>query len=64
MLFLETTEDVIRKAHTEREKAGLLTNYSLIISCMRELDVSLLATADRDFERVSNVTVCRPEDLP
>ena len=48
----------------ERQTAGLLTNDSMIVSCMREYGVSFLATSDADFERVAGVTIFRPAVLP
>ena len=44
--------------------AGLLTNDSMVVSCMREYGLSLLATNDADFERVAGVTVFKPTELP
>jgi predicted nucleic acid-binding protein len=64
LLFLPVTDSVLRAAQTEREAAGLLTNDSLIISCMREYGLSFLATNDSDFERVDGITIFKPADLP
>lgn len=36
----------------------------MIVACMREVGISFLATRDRDFERVLDITVYRPDDLP
>jgi len=57
-------EAIVRGANVERVAAGLLTNDSMVVSCMREYGLSLLATNDADFERVAGVTVFRPSDLP
>jgi predicted nucleic acid-binding protein len=64
LLFLPVSDSVLRAAQTERQAAGLLTNDSLIVSCMREYGLSFLATNDSDFERVHGITIFKPADLP
>jgi predicted nucleic acid-binding protein len=64
LLFVPVSESVLRSAQAERQAAGLLTNDSLIVSCMREYGVSFLATNDSDFERVAGITLFKPADLP
>ena len=64
ILLLATNEDVVRVAQNERFSAGLLTNDSMLVSCMRQYGVRLIATRDADFERVAGITVFRPNDLP
>ena len=64
LLFLPVNEAIVRGANVERVAAGLLTNDSMVVSCMREYGLSLLATNDADFERVAGVTVFKPSDLP
>jgi predicted nucleic acid-binding protein len=64
LLFVPVSDSVLRAAQTERQAAGLLTNDSLIISCMREYGLSFLATNDSDFERVHGITIFKPADLP
>jgi len=63
ILLLATSEDVVRAAHKERLTAGLLTNDSMIVSCMRQYGLKSLATRDSDFERVPGITVFKPDDL-
>ena len=63
LLFVPVNEAILRGAHTERQAAGLLTNDSMIVSCMRDYGVSFLATSDADFERVVGITVFKPSDL-
>jgi predicted nucleic acid-binding protein len=63
-LFLSTDESIVRGAQAERSAAGLLTNDSMIVSCMRNLGISSLATADSDFERAHGIVVYKPDDLP
>lgn len=64
LLFVPVNEAILRSAHAERQAASLLTNDSMIVSCMREYGVSFLATNDADFERVAGVSVFKPTDLP
>ena len=64
LLFLATDGSIIRAAHPERQSASLLTNDSMIASCMRSYGISALATSDSDFERVGNILVFQPDDLP
>ncbi|HEX5483772.1 MAG TPA: PIN domain-containing protein [Terriglobia bacterium] len=63
LLFVPVNEGILRAAQSERQTFGLLTNDSLIVSCMREYGVSFLATNDADFERVAGITVLKPTDL-
>jgi Predicted nucleic acid-binding protein, contains PIN domain len=64
LLFIATDESIVRAAQNERQHALLLTNDSMIAACMRNYGISHLATNDRDFERVSGITVFEPNDLP
>ncbi|MEW6211041.1 MAG: type II toxin-antitoxin system VapC family toxin [Acidobacteriota bacterium] len=64
LLFLSTDESIVRRAQSERQTYGLLTNDSMILSCMHRYGISFLATSDEDFERVSDIVVFRPDDLP
>jgi predicted nucleic acid-binding protein len=64
LLFLSTDESIIRLAQSERQSYGLLTNDSMIVSCMHKYGIDFLATSDREFERVTDIIVFRPDDLP
>lgn len=64
LLFLPTDDSIIRSAQTERESACLFTNDSVIVACMRQYGIYLIASADSDFERASGMTLFRPGDLP
>jgi predicted nucleic acid-binding protein len=63
LLFIPLDEQILMSAYSERQAAGLLTNDSMIISSMRFFGVQNLATADRDFDRVSGIAVFGPYDL-
>jgi predicted nucleic acid-binding protein len=64
LLLLPTEEAVLRGAQAERRAAGLLTNDSMIVSCMRLYGLTALAMNDDDFERVAGLDVFRPDDIP
>jgi predicted nucleic acid-binding protein len=64
LLFMPVNETIIRNAQTVRQEAGLLTNDSMIVAAMREYGLSFLASNDSDFERVPDITVFKPTDLP
>ena len=64
LVLMPPDEAIVRGAQAERQAAALLTNDSMIVSCMREYGVSFLATNDSDFERVADITLFKPEDLP
>lgn len=63
LLFVPVSEDILRAAQSERQAFGLLTNDSMIVSCMREYGISFLATNDADFEGVAGITVSKPSDI-
>ena len=63
LLLLSTNEGLVRNAHHERNHASLLTNDSMIISCMRELGIDCLATRDGDFGRANGITIFSPDDI-
>ena len=64
LLFMPVNETIIRNAQTVRQEAGLLTNDSMIVAGMREYGLSFLASNDSDFDRVRDITVFKPTDLP
>jgi predicted nucleic acid-binding protein len=64
LLLLSTNETIVHAAQPERSAAGLLTNDSMIVACMRDYGIRALATEDGDFERVSGIMVYKPDDIP
>ena len=48
----------VRKA-----RRGLMVNDSVIVATMHEEGVKLLATSDKVFEKVNEISVCSPEDV-
>jgi predicted nucleic acid-binding protein len=63
LLLVSTREGILRQAHSERQEAALLTNDSMIISCMRDMGIIALATNDTDFVRVRDIEIFRPDDV-
>lgn len=51
------------KASLMRTEYGLMVNDSIMAASAVSADIELFATADRDFERVSELTVAAPGDL-
>ena len=63
LLVFSTDEDLVRNAYPERNSASLMTNDSMIMSCMRECGIRYLATHDGDFDRTTGITVFGPDDI-
>lgn len=53
----------LRRALTFQRNYGLLTNDSILVATALEKSIATLATGDRDFERVPELAVHRPQDL-
>jgi predicted nucleic acid-binding protein len=64
LVLMPANETILRGAQAQRQAAALLTNDSLIVSCMREYGLTYLASNDADFERVAALTIFKPSDLP
>lgn len=61
--ILPFDEPTLPAAARERRRCGLLTNDSILVATMRRHGIELLASADRDFERVEGITLFAPDDL-
>jgi predicted nucleic acid-binding protein len=46
-----------------KDPEGLMTNDSVTVALMRQLDLPVIATADADFNNVSGLRVYQPEDI-
>lgn len=57
------TPEIVRLSTEVRKTAGLLTNDSLVVACMRARGLTKIATANGDFDQVSRITVYKPADL-
>lgn len=61
--IVSLTPDILTASKTIRERDGLLTNDSLVIATMLDLEIHDLASADVGFTRVEGIRVYAPEDL-
>jgi len=62
--ILTLNSDDLVASGTIRRTTGLLTNDSLSVAVLRRERIRSLATTDRDFDRVSDLRVYLPTDLP
>jgi predicted nucleic acid-binding protein len=58
-----TREDFLDTAFGFQEKYGLLTNDSVILAAAVRVKADVLATADRAFENVTELTIAMPSDV-
>jgi len=63
LLLFPTDEQIVRNAQSQRQSASVLTNDSMILSWMRAFGITHLATADRDFNGATGITVFGPDDV-
>jgi predicted nucleic acid-binding protein len=63
LLFVPLEQEIVTDAQNERVNAGLLTNDSVIVAAMRKYGIARVATNDRQFERVTGITVFSPTDV-
>jgi predicted nucleic acid-binding protein len=63
-LLLNLDEKILQGAEAERQGGCLLTDDSMIVSCMRNWGITVLATNDGDFSNVAGITVYKPTDVP
>jgi predicted nucleic acid-binding protein len=54
---------ILARASTVRAEAGLMVNDSVMASTALSADLEVIATSDRDFRRVRQLTVAEPGDL-
>lgn len=57
------TTDLIRTSQKFRKQFGFMTNDSLVLASMEEMNVKNLATYDRDFKRVKGIRISSPQDV-
>ena len=55
---------VVNASEAVRVKDGLMTNDSVTVAMMQELGLTQIATHDSDLQRVSNLEVYQPGDVP
>jgi predicted nucleic acid-binding protein len=64
LVILSCDETRHRTAQQVRQRFGLLTNDSLVVAACLERAIRFIATRDGDFDRVSELTVYKPTDIP
>ena len=57
------TSTEVRASEAVRIQEGLMTNDSVTVALMQQLDLNAIATADADFNNVSGLQVYQPEDI-
>jgi predicted nucleic acid-binding protein len=57
------TTATVEASAAVRQQYGLLTNDSILVTVMRELGLTRLATLDKDFDRVEWLGVYKPTDV-
>jgi predicted nucleic acid-binding protein len=63
LIILPLTLDIVQASAEVRESAGLLTNDSFVVACMRAQGLTHLAPANGDFDRVGSLAIYKPADL-
>src|SRR5262245_23821097 len=63
LTILALTAELVQTSAEVRTREGLLTNDSFVVACMRSQGLSKLATANGDFDHVSELEVYKPTDL-
>ena len=61
--ILALTSEIVQTSAEVRTSEGVLTNDSLVVASMRTQGLSKLATANGDFDHVSEIEVYKPTDL-
>ena len=64
LLILTLDEARHYAAQRVRAQYGLLTNDSLIAAAALDYGISCLASRDSDFDRIAELTVYKPSDIP
>jgi predicted nucleic acid-binding protein len=64
LLVLALDEARHHSAYRIRARYGLLTNDSLIAAAALDYGISCLASRDSDFDRIAELTVYQPSDVP
>jgi predicted nucleic acid-binding protein len=64
LLLLTSSEEHHRLAQEVRNRFGLLTNDSLLVAAALHYGIGGIATRDADFDRISDLAIYSPTDLP
>lgn len=57
------TAQSVESSELVRKQYGLLTNDSILVAVMQELNLNKLATLDSDFDRIESLSVYKPSDV-
>ena len=57
------TSAVVRASEAISVQGGLMSNDSVTVALMRQLGLTIIATADADFNNVSGLQVYQPDDI-
>ena len=63
LTILPLTLAIVQASAEVRTGEGLLTNDSFVVAFMRAQELTQLATANGDFDRVGGMKVYKPTDL-
>ncbi|MBI4674971.1 MAG: PIN domain-containing protein [Chloroflexi bacterium] len=63
LTIVSLTPEIIAASEAIRTSEGLLTNDSLVVGTMRELEIINLASADDGFVGVTGLQVYKPADI-
>jgi predicted nucleic acid-binding protein len=55
---------VVRASEAVRVQEGLLTNDSITVALMGQVGVTAIATHDADLDKVANLSIYQPGDIP
>ncbi|MGD0280884.1 MAG: PIN domain-containing protein [Dissulfurispiraceae bacterium] len=61
--IIALTDGLIKKSAKIRSAEGLLTNDSLVVAALKDLNLVNLATNDNDFDNIKWLSVFKPSDL-
>ena len=61
--IIALTNELIKKSAKIRSTEGLLTNDSLVVAALKDMDLVNLATNDNDFDGIKWLSVFKPSDL-
>lgn len=62
-VIVEVTEADIAESHKLQRAHGLFVNDSINLACAHRLSIENIVTNDRDFNRVTTISVWEPADV-
>ena len=61
--ILSFSWETVKNSQVVRARYGLMVNDSLIITIMKEAEISVLVSNDEAFKRVEEITLYQPHDI-